>query len=159
MNSKKTNEITNHCIVVSKSKRPRYELRIGEINIKEIQTFKEFGNVLTKEWKCDTESWARIGITKVAFQKPSKVHRKMNLFLETKSSVLLCNITLLYLNNLLKGEEKTGSNKNTVLQKDTENPMYGTDKQRWSFKENGNKNTLVLRIRNGQLKYLGHVIW
>lgn len=51
------------------------------------------------------------------------------------------------LDNHLTNEEKSGVERNRVLQKDADNSMNGERKHRTRFKENGNKKILTLRIR------------
>lgn len=104
------------------------KLQIGDTKIKKVQKFKHLGNVLTEDGKFNTEIRRRIGITKDAFQKINRVLRKRKTVrYKGKYTELLRDISppvwQWILENLLKAEEETWSNRNVILQKYAEDNM------------------------------------
>lgn len=60
-------------MVVRKRGSPSYELRIGDVKIKQAQRFKYLCHVVTDDEKYDTEIQGQIGLAKDTFQKLYKL--------------------------------------------------------------------------------------
>ena len=88
-------------MVVSRKDSLKFELKIGDIKIKQVKKFSYLGTMLTEDGKCGTEIQRCIGIAKDAFQKLRKVLTNRKMSIKTGKRMLDCYV----MTNLLYASE------------------------------------------------------
>ena len=159
INCKKT-----ECLVVSKRKSPRCELRIGEVLIKQVDKFSYLGSIITEDGKCDIEIKRRIGMAKDTFNKLEKVLKSRKMLMSTKKRVLECYV----ISVLLYGSECWTISPTMRKRLEAVEMWFYRRMLRLSWTEHTTneevltranaKRSLINIIRERQLKFLGHVM-
>jgi hypothetical protein len=159
INCKKT-----ECLVVSKRKSPRCELRIGEVIIKQVDKFSYLGSLITEDGEWDVEIKRRIGMAKNTFYKLEKVLRNRKMLMSTKKRVLDSYV----MSVLLYGSECWTISPTMKKRLEAVEMWFYRRMLRISWTEHATNEEVLTRanakrglmniIRERQLKFLGHVM-
>ena len=159
LNVKKT-----ECMVVSKkSLNPICNLISKGEKIKQVQTFKYLGYMVTSDGRSDTEIRRRIAIAKDSFNKMKPILKNRNILMETKLRVLKAYIWSI----LLYGCESWNISTDMIKKLQATEMWFIRRMLRISWEEKktnkavleeaGVKRSLMQTIRKRQLQFLGHI--
>lgn len=124
-----------------------YKNKIWEVKYdRSLNIWEMFLTEAGKFWLCHMRAHR---IRKRCFPK-AKLNRRMEILLKTKNVILIILYGVWKLDNCLTDEQKTCGNVYVLQQKDADN----TIKKRAILIENGNKMTLIIRIKKRQLTFL-----
>ena len=159
VNLKKT-----ECMIVTKKNLEKMRLSVrGEV-VKQVDSFRYLGTIISSDGKCDNEVKARIAIAKQSYSKLEKIFRSHEISLTTKKRLLN---TYIY-SVLLYGSECWTISKTLQKRLEAVEMWFYRRILRISYKDHitneevltrmFTRRTLMYRIRKQQLEFLGHVM-
>jgi hypothetical protein len=160
LNSRKT-----EVMVVSKSENPpTCKIKVEGRDLKQVDTFKYLGTIITSDGRCVTEIKSRVGQAKASFLKMKNILCNQSISIKVRKRTLQCYIEPV----LLYGCEAW------TINKQMQNSLEAAEmwfyrrmlKIPWTAKKSnvmvlnevGEKRQIMVKIRKRQAKFIGHVM-
>ena len=152
------------CMVVTKNEtKPICEIKINNQQIKQVESVKYLGTIITSDGKCESEINRRIAIAKETFNKMSKMFKNHKIALNTKQRLLQCYIYPV----LLYGSECWTISSNMQKKLEATEMWFYRRILKVSYTEHMTNETvldkmktqrqLINRIRKLQMEFFGHL--
>ena len=159
INKKKT-----ETLVIAKTGNPTCNIKINNENIKQVDSFKYLGSLITTDGKCIKEVRTRIGMAKTSFHKMKALLCNLKINIKTRIKALKSYIwaVLTYgceswtLNQ--EALEKLEAFEMWTLRRMMRIPWTARKTNQQVLHQAGTKKELLKQIKTRQLKFMGHCL-